>query len=200
MESLLATLRSHPAPICLVRGDAFEIFFANAAFQTLLGYGEDDVCRLSLNDCLTGATPVTLETITAQVTHCVAQPLVTCDANGVERPMEATYKVLGRGQRRCYLVNLRPREQAMTEPEAGAAKPASRASTLGRRLAVLDMLVADLVAVLWDRHPHPMERLMAEARQDTQLQGARTVSSAEHVREKLSSIFRERERKLARRR
>jgi hypothetical protein len=45
-----------------------------------------------------------------------------------------------------------------------------------------------------------MERLMAEARQDTQLQGARTVSSAEHVREKLSSIFRERERKLARRR
>ena len=69
------------------------------------------------------------------------------------------------------------------------------------RVATLELLVADLVQLLWQVHPQHMEHLTLDAAHDLEIQNARFMpAGAEHQRERLFSVLRDRQHKLAHRR
>jgi hypothetical protein len=67
------------------------------------------------------------------------------------------------------------------------------------RVATLELLVSDLVALLWKLDPPLMEQLAHEAERDLTLQNSRTIPAAEHMRERLFSVLQDRKRRLQRR-
>ena len=69
------------------------------------------------------------------------------------------------------------------------------------RVATLELLVADLIDLLWRIDPKAMDRLAKEADQDLTIQNSRTVLSAgEHQRMRLFGVLQDRRRKLQHRR
>lgn len=69
------------------------------------------------------------------------------------------------------------------------------------RVATLELLVADLVDLLWRVDPKAMEKLAEDAGHDLEIQHNRVVLPAgEHQRERLFSVLKERKRMLGRRR
>jgi hypothetical protein len=67
------------------------------------------------------------------------------------------------------------------------------------RVATLELLVSDLVALLWKLDPALMEQLAQEAERDLTLQNSRTIPAAEHMRERLFGVLQDRKRRLKRR-
>ncbi|MET0274119.1 MAG: hypothetical protein ABW360_14125 [Phenylobacterium sp.] len=67
------------------------------------------------------------------------------------------------------------------------------------RVATLELLVSDLIELLWRVDPEKMERLATEAHRDLELQNSRVLAAAEHQRERLFTVLQERRRKLSRR-
>lgn len=69
------------------------------------------------------------------------------------------------------------------------------------RVATLELLVADLVEMLWQLDPERMEQLGEDAAHDLEIQNARFMpAGAEHQRERLFSVLRDRQHKLSHRR
>ncbi|MCR5879110.1 hypothetical protein [Phenylobacterium sp. J367] len=68
------------------------------------------------------------------------------------------------------------------------------------RVATLELLVSDLIDLLWKVDAEGMERLAAEAAQDLEIQNSRVLGAAEHQRERLFTVLAERKRKLKHRR
>jgi len=69
------------------------------------------------------------------------------------------------------------------------------------RVATLELLVSDLVDLLWGLDPAGMERLGQEAAHDLDIQHARNMpAGAENQRERLFAVLRQRRAKLERRR
>lgn len=69
------------------------------------------------------------------------------------------------------------------------------------RVAILELLVADLVDLLWRVNPDAMQILASEAARDLEIQHSRTtLTAAEHQRDRLFSVLNERKRKLQHRR
>lgn len=68
------------------------------------------------------------------------------------------------------------------------------------RVATLELLVADLVDVLWRVAPEQMDQMAREAAQDLTIQNSRTMPGAEHQRERLFAVLQDRRRKLQHRR
>lgn len=69
------------------------------------------------------------------------------------------------------------------------------------RVAILELLVADLVDLLWRVNPEAMDTLAKEAARDLDIQNSRTnLTAAEHQRDRLYSVLNERKRKLQHRR
>lgn len=69
------------------------------------------------------------------------------------------------------------------------------------RVATLELLVSDLIDVLWRIDPQAMERLAKEADQDLTIQNNRTIlPEGEHQRMRLFSVLQDRRRKLQHRR
>ena len=66
------------------------------------------------------------------------------------------------------------------------------------RVATLELLVADLIDLLWRVDPQAMDRLAGEAAQDLQLQNSRVIAGAEQQRERLFTVLQNRRRKLER--
>ncbi len=65
------------------------------------------------------------------------------------------------------------------------------------RVAALELLTADLIAVLWRLDPKLMDDLAHEAERDLTIQNSRTLPAAEHQRERLFSVLQDRKRRLA---
>lgn len=65
------------------------------------------------------------------------------------------------------------------------------------RVAALELLTADLIAVLWRLDPILMDELAHEAERDLTIQNSRTLPAAEHQRERLFSVLQDRKRRLA---
>ena len=63
-------------------------------------------------------------------------------------------------------------------------------------MATLELLTADLIAILWKLDPAMMDKLAHEAEHDLTLQNARTLPAAEHQRERLFSVLQDRKRRL----
>lgn len=68
------------------------------------------------------------------------------------------------------------------------------------RVATLELLVSDLIELLWRIDPEKMERLATEAHRDLDIQNSRVLAAAEHQRERLFTVLQERRRKLQNRR
>ena len=69
------------------------------------------------------------------------------------------------------------------------------------RVATLELLVHDLVDLLWRVDPQAMERLEREAGHDLEIHDNRTVlPGGEHQRERLYSVLKDRQRMLKPRR
>lgn len=69
------------------------------------------------------------------------------------------------------------------------------------RVATLELLVADLVELLWRVDPQAMEKLAADAGHDLEIQNSRTaLPGGEHQRERLYSVLKDRHRMLKPRR
>jgi hypothetical protein len=68
------------------------------------------------------------------------------------------------------------------------------------RVATLELLVSDLIELLWRIDPEKMERLATEANRDLEIQSSRTLAGAEHQRQRLFTVLQERRRKLQNRR
>lgn len=66
------------------------------------------------------------------------------------------------------------------------------------RVATLELLVADLIDLLWRVDPKGMERLSGEAAKDLELQNSRVIAGAEQQRERLFTVLQNRRRKLER--
>lgn len=65
------------------------------------------------------------------------------------------------------------------------------------RVATLELLVADLIDLLWRLDPKAMEQLASEAGQDLEIQNSRTTLPAgEHQRERLYGVLQDRRRRL----
>ncbi len=64
------------------------------------------------------------------------------------------------------------------------------------RVATLELLVSDLIDVLWRLDPKAMDQLANEADRDLMLQNSRVMAGAEHQRERLFSVLQDRRRKL----
>ena len=64
------------------------------------------------------------------------------------------------------------------------------------RVATLELLVKDLVSILWRLDPKAMEKLAAAADQDLEIQNTRTMAVAEHQRERLYTVLNTRQRML----
>ncbi|WP_411287117.1 hypothetical protein [Phenylobacterium sp.] len=78
--------------------------------------------------------------------------------------------------------------------------PASRRDLIAR-VATLELLISDLIDLLWRVDPAAMEQLAREASHDLEIQNSRTVLAAgEHQRERLYGVLQERRRKLEHRR
>lgn len=68
------------------------------------------------------------------------------------------------------------------------------------RVATLELLVSDLIDLLWRVDPQAMERLGADAARDLEIQNSRVIAAAEHQRERLFTVLQDRRRKLQHRR
>jgi hypothetical protein len=69
------------------------------------------------------------------------------------------------------------------------------------RVATLELLVADLIDLLWRLDPVAMEKLGQEAAHDLAIQNSRTVlPGGEHQRERLYGVLQDRRRRLQHRR
>jgi hypothetical protein len=69
------------------------------------------------------------------------------------------------------------------------------------RVATLELLVADLVDLLWRIDPKAMETLEREAGHDLEIQNSRIpLPAGEHQRERLYAVLKDRQRLLKRRR
>lgn len=69
------------------------------------------------------------------------------------------------------------------------------------RVATLELLVSDLIDLLWRMDPRAMERLAKEADQDLAIQHSRsTLPAGEHQRLRLFNVLQNRRRKLEHRR
>jgi hypothetical protein len=67
-------------------------------------------------------------------------------------------------------------------------------------VATLELLVADLVEMLWRLDPDAMQRLALDAARDEEVQNSRTLAAAEHQRERLHAVLLDRKRRLQARR
>lgn len=76
---------------------------------------------------------------------------------------------------------------------------ATRRDLVGR-VATLELLVSDLIDLLWRLDPGGMERMAGEAQRDLDIQNSRTVPGAEQQRERLFTVLQDRRRKLQHRR
>jgi hypothetical protein len=77
--------------------------------------------------------------------------------------------------------------------------PNSRRDLVGR-VATLELLVSDLIDLLWRVDPQAMERLAGDATRDLDIQNSRVLAAAEHQRERLFTVLQDRKRKLQHRR
>lgn len=77
--------------------------------------------------------------------------------------------------------------------------PTSRRDLVAR-VATLELLVSDLIDLLWSIDPAAMERLAADAARDLDIQNSRVIAAAEHQRERLFTVLQDRKRKLGHRR
>ncbi|WP_334164978.1 hypothetical protein [Phenylobacterium sp.] len=77
---------------------------------------------------------------------------------------------------------------------------ASSRRDLVARVATLELLVSDLIDLLWKVDAKGMERLADDAAQDLEIQNTRILAAAEHQRERLFTVLAERRRKLKHRR
>ena len=68
------------------------------------------------------------------------------------------------------------------------------------RVATLELLVSDLIDLLWEVDPSAMEALAADAARDLEIQNSRVLAAAEHQRERLFTVLADRRRKLQHRR
>ena len=69
------------------------------------------------------------------------------------------------------------------------------------RVATLELLVADLVDLLWRLDPAAMEKLAADAGHDVEIQNSRTnLPAGEHQRDRLHGVLQDRRRGLQHRR
>lgn len=69
------------------------------------------------------------------------------------------------------------------------------------RVATLELLVADLVNLLWNLDPKAMEALSRDAGHDLEIQNSRVpLPAGEHQRERLYTVLKDRQRMLKRRR
>lgn len=69
------------------------------------------------------------------------------------------------------------------------------------RVATLELLVHDLVDLLWRLDPQAMEKLAGEAGHDLEIQNSRiALPAGEHQRERLYSVLKDRQRMLRPRR
>lgn len=69
------------------------------------------------------------------------------------------------------------------------------------RVATLELLVADLIDLLWRIDPTAMDRLAREADQDLTIQNSRIpLPAGEHQRMRLFNVLQDRRRKLQHRR
>lgn len=65
------------------------------------------------------------------------------------------------------------------------------------RVATLELLVADLVHILWRLDPKAMDKLSTDARHDAEIQNTRlTLPVPEHQRERLHTVLESRRRML----
>lgn len=77
---------------------------------------------------------------------------------------------------------------------------ASSRRDLVARVATLELLVSDLIDLLWKVDPAGMERLALDAARDLEIQNTRILAAAENQRERLFTVLQERKRKLSHRR
>ena len=77
---------------------------------------------------------------------------------------------------------------------------ASSKRDLVARVATLELLVSDLIDLLWEVDPAAMEALAADAARDLEIQNSRVLAAAEHQRERLFTVLSDRRRKLQHRR
>jgi hypothetical protein len=77
--------------------------------------------------------------------------------------------------------------------------PASRRDLVAR-VATLELLVSDLIDLLWTVDPAAMEGLAADAARDLDIQNSRVIAAAENQRERLFTVLQDRKRKLQHRR
>jgi hypothetical protein len=82
----------------------------------------------------------------------------------------------------------------MSEDTAGTRRD------LIARVATLELLVSDLIDLLWRVDPQGMGRVASEAAADLEIHHNRTLTAAEHQRERLYTVLAERKRKLQHRR
>jgi hypothetical protein len=69
------------------------------------------------------------------------------------------------------------------------------------RVATLELLVSDLIDLLWRIDPHAMEQLAHDADHDLQIQHNRTpLPAGEHQRLRLYTVLQDRTRRLQHRR
>lgn len=69
------------------------------------------------------------------------------------------------------------------------------------RVATLELVVADLIDLLWRLDPAAMEKLADDAAQDLEIQSCRTVlPGGEHQRDRLHGVLQDRRRRLQHRR
>jgi hypothetical protein len=77
--------------------------------------------------------------------------------------------------------------------------PTSRRDLVAR-VATLELLVSDLIDLLWQVDPKAMEALAGDAARDLEIQNTRVLAAAEHQRERLFTVLSDRRRKLQHRR
>jgi hypothetical protein len=77
--------------------------------------------------------------------------------------------------------------------------PTSRRDLVAR-VATLELLVSDLIDLLWEVDPAAMEALANDAARDLEIQNSRVLAAAEHQRERLFTVLSDRRRKLQHRR
>lgn len=68
------------------------------------------------------------------------------------------------------------------------------------RVATLELLIADLIDLLWQLDPDGMAELSRIANRDLDIQNTHTIAAAEHQRERLQNVLQDRQRKLRPRR
>ncbi len=82
-----------------------------------------------------------------------------------------------------------------------SADSTSSRRDLVARVATLELVVADLIEVLWRLDPAAMERQAQEARRDLETHDSRSApAGAEHQRDRLRGVLQDRRRRLEHRR